>query len=355
MKIYLGENLKKLRRDREVTQEELARFLNVSFQSVSKWETGASLPDVEMLPSIARYFGTTTDALLGVDKLDEDAKMQEYNTKDREFSNTGMMPELLALWREAYGEFPNNLDAVNSLMYALLWRFQQTDDRAFADELIPLAQRLLDESTLGGEHNYRDGAIQVLCLTYIQLKDEENARKYAEMAPYSVVTRQNLMERILKGDELLSYAQSNIAQYLDDIRNSVWWIARNTEDLQYKIHVLEVLARLFETVYEDGDFGFYHDRMTEIYKALTRWYAEARNADEVIRCAKLARHHAHEWDTAVTHKLTAPLMNTQTFDITTFSTSDPNPRASDTTEFLQGYVYDFVRETEEFRQLTVNN
>jgi hypothetical protein len=172
------------------------------------------------------------------------------------------------------------------------------------------------------------------------------------MAPYSIVTQQNLMERILKGDELLSYAQNNIANYLDNIRNSMFWIAADKkDDNAYRIHAYEVLAKLFSAVFEDGDFGFYHDRMEGIYTALTRWNAEEKNAAEVIRCATLARHHAHEWDTAVTHKLTAPLMNTQTFDITTFSTSDPNPRGSDTAEFLEGEVFDFVRETPEFQAL----
>ncbi|MDR0906012.1 MAG: helix-turn-helix transcriptional regulator, partial [Oscillospiraceae bacterium] len=200
MQLYFGENLKKLRREKDLTQEDLARFLNISFQSVSKWERGETTPDIAILPAIARYFGTTTDALLGVDKLDEEAKMQEYYAKSAVFTNQGKMEEELALWREAYGEFPNNLQTVNLLMYALLWRFQQTDDKAFADELIPLAERLLDEGGYDSLLPNRNSAIQVLCITYIALKDDENARKYAKMAPYSIVTQQNLMERILKGD-----------------------------------------------------------------------------------------------------------------------------------------------------------
>lgn len=61
-----GENLKTLRISRSISQKELATELGFSFQNISKWERNESLPDIETLIEIAKYFGTTTDALLGV-------------------------------------------------------------------------------------------------------------------------------------------------------------------------------------------------------------------------------------------------------------------------------------------------
>lgn len=66
MTLYIGENLKKQRKLRELTQEQLADILGVSFQSVSKWERGEVYPDIEMLPTIANCFGITVDELLGM-------------------------------------------------------------------------------------------------------------------------------------------------------------------------------------------------------------------------------------------------------------------------------------------------
>ena len=60
-----GENLKTLRNARSVSQKELADELGFSFQNVSKWERNESLPDVGTLIEIAKFFSTTTDALLG--------------------------------------------------------------------------------------------------------------------------------------------------------------------------------------------------------------------------------------------------------------------------------------------------
>lgn len=60
----IGDNVKKLRKAKGITQEELAEAVNVSFQAVSKWENGGA-PDIEMLPILANYFGVTIDELMG--------------------------------------------------------------------------------------------------------------------------------------------------------------------------------------------------------------------------------------------------------------------------------------------------
>ncbi|MDF2539052.1 MAG: hypothetical protein K0S76_2073 [Herbinix sp.] len=56
-------NVQRLRKERNVTQDVLAAALEISVQAVSKWETGTSLPDIMQLPRIARFFGVTIDYL----------------------------------------------------------------------------------------------------------------------------------------------------------------------------------------------------------------------------------------------------------------------------------------------------
>ena len=51
-----SKNLRKLRLEKKLTQEQVAEKLGVSAQSVSRWETGATFPDVMMLPEIARMY-----------------------------------------------------------------------------------------------------------------------------------------------------------------------------------------------------------------------------------------------------------------------------------------------------------
>ena len=62
----IGKEIRRLRNDRGLTQEALAAALNVSPQTVSKWECGNSLPDVQLLPEIAVFFGVTIDRLFAM-------------------------------------------------------------------------------------------------------------------------------------------------------------------------------------------------------------------------------------------------------------------------------------------------
>lgn len=59
----LGQKIRELRYKNNVTQEQLAEVLSVSYQAVSKWENGKSTPDVELLVDIAKFFDITMDEL----------------------------------------------------------------------------------------------------------------------------------------------------------------------------------------------------------------------------------------------------------------------------------------------------
>ncbi|MDE7248868.1 MAG: helix-turn-helix domain-containing protein, partial [Lachnospiraceae bacterium] len=77
MNMDIGSAIKKLRMDRKVTQEEIAEYLGISFQAVSKWETGTTMPDITLLPKIADFFGVRIDDLFSVDHEDELKRIEE--------------------------------------------------------------------------------------------------------------------------------------------------------------------------------------------------------------------------------------------------------------------------------------
>ncbi|MBR0425065.1 MAG: helix-turn-helix domain-containing protein [Clostridia bacterium] len=83
----MGKEIRRLRNNRGLTQEALADALNVSAQTVSKWECGTSVPDVQLLPEIAVYFGVTIDQLFAMTP-DQELERIENRIYDR-----GLFPE----------------------------------------------------------------------------------------------------------------------------------------------------------------------------------------------------------------------------------------------------------------------
>ena len=76
--LRLAENISKLRREKKITQDELATFLKITKASVSKWETGQSYPDILLLPQIASYFDITIDELLGYEPQLSPEQIKKY-------------------------------------------------------------------------------------------------------------------------------------------------------------------------------------------------------------------------------------------------------------------------------------
>lgn len=90
MSIKINEQIAFLRKNKGITQEELANALGVSGQAVSKWESAACCPDISLLPEIARYFDVSIDELMGYKGADTSkditlqfrAMIDEMETKD---------------------------------------------------------------------------------------------------------------------------------------------------------------------------------------------------------------------------------------------------------------------------------
>jgi transcriptional regulator with XRE-family HTH domain len=83
----MGKEIRRLRNERGLTQEALAAEFNVTAQTVSKWECGTSVPDVQLLPEIAIYFGVSIDQLFAMDP------QQQMERIDNRICDNGLFDE----------------------------------------------------------------------------------------------------------------------------------------------------------------------------------------------------------------------------------------------------------------------
>jgi transcriptional regulator with XRE-family HTH domain len=304
MNITLNEQLKKLRRGKGNTQEELAVFLGITVQAVSKWERGEGYPDITFLPAIAEYYNVSVDELLGVNEALKQKKIDEYLAQEGVLFNQGKTSERIALWREAKKEFPNNYQVMYFLMCALGAESRTQN----ADEIIELGERILDECT---DNQYRDGAIQTLCFTYhYGKKDTKNAQKYASMASDCNVTKQALLAHILEGDKQIRICQGNIEWMADEILLNVnLMINKGNFNDEEKIKLLNFPMAVFNALYEDGNFGFYHARIKNIHLELAHCCLNLGKEDEFLSHLEAAAEHAIKYDTRQSGYFTSFIVN----------------------------------------------
>ena len=133
MQTHIAKNIKYLRKKKNVTQEELAAYLNISFQSVSKWEKGENLPDIQTLAALSNYFDVTTDELLGMGKIRGEYFNNEFYDKEHKLMKEKKYDELIYLLQSARKVYPHNIGAQWSLAIALALRGQPGDREEATD------------------------------------------------------------------------------------------------------------------------------------------------------------------------------------------------------------------------------
>lgn len=123
MKETMGQIIRRLRKDQNLTQEELAEQLNISAQAVSKWENESSLPDISQVVPIANLFGVPTDVLFGMYGVDGSKEVEKClaeifrmsdNCKDGEEGQTAI--SILEKYRELMRLYPNNDSVLTNAM-----------------------------------------------------------------------------------------------------------------------------------------------------------------------------------------------------------------------------------------------
>lgn len=169
MKLLIGETIRNYRKKNDLTQEQLADRLGVTYQSISRWENGTTYPDLELLPAISEVLSVTVDELLGIPQAEKEKKAEEaFDQLRRECMK----------WEYDADSIVSCLRDIrrNYLKSNSAWRpWTGGNDRAFRDPKILPEVRLLAEAYLKlyptAEH-----AIQTMAYS----EDEEHLHAFLE-------------------------------------------------------------------------------------------------------------------------------------------------------------------------------
>lgn len=109
----LSENLRKLRKERRMTQREFASIFNISNATIANWELGKREPDHDTTIKIANYFNVTLDELLGTQELKPEKAHMPYGEFNSLLKEAGVTEEQIA------GMSKNELNLIVELTVAL--------------------------------------------------------------------------------------------------------------------------------------------------------------------------------------------------------------------------------------------
>lgn len=123
MELKIAENIKKIRKERNMTQEQLAAAFGVTVGAVSKWESGASVPDIMIIMEMAKFFSTSVDVLLGYE-LDANEEKYFFETI-RNLRNEKRFTEAAEVAQKALQKYPNRFDLVHYC--AVLFSLESTE------------------------------------------------------------------------------------------------------------------------------------------------------------------------------------------------------------------------------------
>ena len=147
MKLSIGENIKRLRLEQETTQEQLASYLQISTQAVSKWENNTTTPDIALLPAISEYFDVQIDELFKINMNGYRNKAQRLLAK---YDRTGKKED----FEKAHTEYEklmstNKAEPMDMHDHAALYIIH-------AEKLNAKAEQLLNEAIAKGENIYSE-------------------------------------------------------------------------------------------------------------------------------------------------------------------------------------------------------
>ena len=313
MQLNLGIKIRELRRRDGRTQENIAEALGVTAQAVSRWESGGSYPDMEMIPAIANYFHVSIDELFGYhDEREEKIKtILENATKILSKQGFTMyqgslsddVEECVNMLRAASEEFPNEPTILMKLAQALrMWGWNKYGGKVhlpdssgvieydieynskniYWQEAVRVYEKLLKSNPSAED---REKAIRQITPLYCCMGEYEKAKALAKAQSSLVVCREVLLPLATVGEEKARYQGERIMALLGNLQFAIFesvalrpWVSSS----EYGRQILLAVIRLYDTVFIDGRCGRWHWDIGDLYLTLVHYETDNGGSMENI-------------------------------------------------------------------------
>jgi transcriptional regulator with XRE-family HTH domain len=311
----LSGNLKRLRKERDMTQEELADLLGISFQAVSKWERGESYPDITLLPAIAGYFSVSIDELLG---MTVQANKEKRGAVLKAWQKLVIPPDwsraaAAEYLRKQMRNFQHDWELWLKLAFCLDGMFEAglpLTTEADHLEAIEIYERILRFCV---DDAIRMNALTGLARVYRNMGQLDKAVEAARKLPSYVNSQEHTLPALLSGEEQIQQYQfilTGITSWFMSITQSLALEDKFGYTLEERIRLLEKGIALHDLMTDSGDAPFLPGTMKNFYTLMANLSFEAGQPDRALAYLDTAADYALKWSAlGREHQYTSVLLN----------------------------------------------
>ncbi|MDR0861606.1 MAG: helix-turn-helix domain-containing protein [Oscillospiraceae bacterium] len=317
MDIKIGENLKRLRRARDLTQEELAASIGVTPQAISKWENGLGYPDMTSMPTIAIFFDVTVDEIMGMDALRSDDAVSALLDTVNENSHFGRIAENIELLRQGVRDYPHNFEVWLRLASSLTFLYNTDDSDPEAKrkntlEAVAIYERILERCTTSWLRNRSSSA---LAYAYDYLGEREKAVAIASALPFLWDSKLILPDFMEDGDEKRRTIQNQLLHTVDAVdMQFMRLIFLEWDEPELVIDLCERKLANLRNIFDDGEMLQLAVGMCDTYQWLAVAHAKLGERDAALFALEQCVPYAYEYDhQPETHVYTSPALRGSTF------------------------------------------
>ena len=253
----IGSNIKRLRREKEITQEQLAEYLGITSRAISQWECDRTAPDISQIPALCHIFDVSSDILLGIDVEKNEERIKSYLEEAHKVDWEGNFEKEVELLREALGKFPKSYQIMQKLANALVNVYSRKGIKDY-EEVFSLCNRVLAECT---DSTTRYEATQTLVYAYDYAGKKEEMLRVAEEMPKSIISYESCMLWIWEGDADFAKKQEFIHYLIYQLVSAIGaaGVHRHDDDTMFfapedrmRLHKLQV--DLLELLFPEKDY-----------------------------------------------------------------------------------------------------
>ncbi len=354
-----GTTIKKLRRNRDMTQEELAEVLSISPQAVSRWETDAAMPDISLLPSLCNFFGVTSDFLLGIDVVNRQQQIEKIISEADKLSFRGHLSEAREVLDSGLKKYPDDYKILRSMMLNTFNQFcieaDEARKTAFSKETINLGERILDGCTTD---RIRMNAIQILCLTYPECGMRDKARELAMAMPFICQSRECLLSIIETGEEKRRALMAESFNLIQQLERSIVTISTQEDDgeklysCEERVALMAKIIVMIKMFFEDGDYGYFNSSLQTAHIMQAQNFSEISDGEKVLyNLAEAAKYTIGFMEFFNSPDFVHTSLILRGKDGGSFGTGSSDNFAQLTLNELKNKRYDFIRSEPQFAEI----